>query len=108
MRVSPFTFAMYEGIFTMALRCTPCKTEKESELFRGRKKNIFSESGNKTLGLFRAPLRCVPASQNQACWEQLRANLYPIKPRTGSPGTPSLRRKEKLFCASYGTTKVVP
>jgi hypothetical protein len=23
----------------------------------------------------RAPLRCVPASQNRACWEQLRASL---------------------------------
>jgi hypothetical protein len=30
----------------------------------------------------RAPLLCVPASQNRACWEQLRA---------------SLRRKEGLF-----------
>jgi hypothetical protein len=37
------------------------------------------------VGIFlRAPLHCVPASQNQtpACWEQLRA---------------SLRRKEKFF-----------
>ena len=30
----------------------------------------------------RAPLHCVPASQNRACWEQLRAGL---------------RRKEGLF-----------
>ena len=60
--------------------------------------NIFWESGNKTEGfVFRAPLLFVPASQNRTYWEQLRADLYPIEPSTGSPGTPGLRRKERFF-----------
>jgi len=37
-----------------------------------------------------------------ACWEQLRASLHPTEPKTGSSGTPSLRRKV-MFLFEYWT-----
>jgi len=78
----------------MALRCTPCKTGKESVYSDVKQENIFCESGNKTPGLCFA-LRCFSSQQveNRTYWEQLRAGL---------------RRKEKLICASYGTSEVMP
>jgi hypothetical protein len=47
MRVSPFQFAMYEGIFAMGLRCTPCKTGKESVYSGKVAENIFWRMGIK-------------------------------------------------------------
>ena len=37
----------------------------------------------------------------RACWEQLRANLHPTEPKTGSSGTPGLRRKENFFSLRF-------
>jgi hypothetical protein len=47
MRVSPLRFAMYEGIFAMALRGTPCKTGKKSVYSDVKHKNIFWKAGIK-------------------------------------------------------------
>jgi hypothetical protein len=65
---------MYEGIFAMALRCTPCKTEKERVYSKRRVENIFTKAGIK-LGGFCFALRCFSSQQakSRTYWEQLRA-----------------------------------
>jgi len=38
---------MYEGVFVIALRCTPCKTGQERVYSGAREENIFCKGGNK-------------------------------------------------------------
>jgi len=45
----------------------------------------------------RAALHCVPGSQPQSSWEQLRANLHPATRKPRVSGAPGLRRKEDSF-----------
>jgi hypothetical protein len=56
------------------------QNEKADRLFRGEREKYFCKSGNKMLSFCIAPLRCA-----RACGA-----------------------RRNLFCASYGTTEVVP
>jgi hypothetical protein len=62
----------------------------------------------------RASLRCVPSTPHHAKtarvgaparWEQLRADLHPTEPKTGSSGTPGLRREELFLFGEPGAGK---
>jgi hypothetical protein len=77
----------------MALRCTPCKTEKERVYSGERMRISFAKAGIKTPGLCFA-LRCIASQQA----------------KTGLMGTAAreLAAQGRILCASYGTTEVVP